>query len=506
MKKRILSLVMTVIMLTGLLCTAVVPAFANDGGGDPAHYWGTQGSEASWFINERAGFNVNKVTSISGVLPDGMRTRVRNGKLYVSGTPTEAGTFNANIHVRATNGKRTWDDQLPVVITIEPGRHKDYSLPAYYATLKVDDYKKLSFDMDSSGSITDYLCTGSVPNGMAASMDRYGVYLKGSPTTPGTYSFTLKAYNSSYNCYVSQPVTLTVKGNSVPTITKSPTSETVDEGGRALFVARASEADSITWYINGNGTTYLASDAPYYFTGLTVSGTNGETLVLNNIPLVMNGFTVQARFTNNLGSVYSGQAKINVNSIYVAPPTIRTQPKSIIMEVGEQATLSVFATSPKDGNYVGYQWLECPDPNHNDGNQIIDADSSSLTLDYQEGERYFCCVMNCYNNRGGYSEFVYTNVVTVTGVPAPTEPKHTEPAPTEDPAAKPTTPEETVPAPTAAAPAETVPAATTAPDSTPQPAAPDHTVAYIVGGILVTAMLCCTAILITILSKGKFSK
>lgn len=497
MKKKLISLALVLV----LLCVLAIPAFANDGGANPTYYRGTEGSKASWFINERAGYNVRKVTSISGVLPDGMHTKINDGMLYVTGTPSRAGTFNANIHVRATDGDNTWDDQLPCVFTIEGGSHSDYTLPAYYATVQVGEYRKLSFDMDCSGSITDYSVRGNVPNGMSTSMDYYGVYVKGSPSTAGTYSFNLRAYDSYNRCNVTQPVTLTVKGASIPTVTKSPTSESVEEGGRALFVARASDANSITWYISKDGTTYSAGEAPYYFTGLTVSGTNAETLVLNNIPKSMDGWMTQAKFTGSAGSVYSGQARINVTSAYVAPPTIRTQPKSVTMAPGEVATLNVFATS-SGNNGVGYTWVEAYGPDDYEGDVIDDEENSAITLEYEAGERYYYCEVFCYDNRNT-SEIVCTDIVTVTGKepdPAPTEPAATVP-----PETQPATVPETQPAPTA--PAQTVPAETTAPAPAPtQPAAQDHTVAYIVGGVLVVAMICCTAVLITVLKKGKYGR
>lgn len=506
MKRKILSLLMTMVMLAGLVCSLTVPAFANDGGGDPEYYTGTVDSEVSWQINMRAGYDVKRVTNISGVLPDGLRTRVRNGALYVVGTPTQIGTFKANIHVRATLNGETWNDQLPCVFTIQPGeRHKDYSLPTSNVTAQVDNYKKLSFDMDSSGYITKYDYRGNIPNGMGINMDRYGIYISGTPTQSGTYLFTLTAYNSELRCNVSQPVSMTVKGPSIPTVTKSPTSETVDEGGRALFVARATDYNSITWYVSKNGVTYQAVDAPYYFPGLTVSGTGGETLTLNNIPLSMDGWLVQAKFLGGAGTVYSGQAKVNVKSTYIAPPAVQ-QPDNVVMNPGEEATIRVNAASP-DGSAMEYQWYELLESNSYRATPIEGACGPTLTVDYAEGERYYNCEVWCYNNKYA-SEAVYTEIITVTGKPAPTEP-----APTEAP----TQPAETTPAPTETAPVptETVPAQTAATESAtqptqpapqPQPQAKDHTVAYIVGGVAVVAMICCTAVLITVLNKGKYSK
>lgn len=494
------------VMLMGL----AVPAFANDGGGEPEYYTGTVGSEVSWQINMRTAYDVKKVTSVSGVLPDGLYTKVRNGRLYVTGTPAESGTYRANIHVRATMNGETWDDQLPCVFTIQPGeRHPDYTLPTSYVTAQAGSYKKLSFGMDGSGSITEYDYWGNIPAGMNVDMDRNGIYVTGTPADSGSYSFTLTAYSSKQKCHVTQPVSLTVKGPAIPVVTKSPTSETVDEGGRALFVARATDYNSLTWYVSKNGVTYKAAEAPYYFSGLTVSGTGEETLALYNIPISMDGWLVQAKFVGDAGSVYSGQAKVNVKSTYIAPPVVE-QPANVVMNPGEEATIRVNATSP-DGNAIEYRWYELLEANSYRATPIEDAGGPTLTVDYAEGDRYYNCEVWCYNNKYA-SKNVFTEIITVTGKPA--APAPTEPAPTEAP----TQPAETTPAPTETAPApvETVPAQTAATEPAqqptqpaqpaPQPQAKDHTVAYIVGGVAVVAMICCTAVLIAVLNKGKFSK
>ena len=90
-------------------------------------------------------------------------------------------------------------------------------------------------------------------------------------------------------------------------VTKSPTSEAVTYGGSCTFVAHAANATSVTWYIANCDASIIwaASDAPANAPGLSVSGTNSDTLYLSGIPAWWNGFQVQACFTGEGGPVYS---------------------------------------------------------------------------------------------------------------------------------------------------------------------------------------------------------
>lgn len=90
-------------------------------------------------------------------------------------------------------------------------------------------------------------------------------------------------------------------------ITKSPTSETVNAGGTAMFIANASSYVKIEWVIaNRPGTTvYWAEEAPSHFEGLAVSGQGTTNLTLANIPYSMNDWRIQAHFTTADGNRYT---------------------------------------------------------------------------------------------------------------------------------------------------------------------------------------------------------
>ena len=98
------------------------------------------------------------------------------------------------------------------------------------------------------------------------------------------------------------------------TVTKSPTGETVEQGGRAVFIAYANNATSTNWILVSpdSKTSYRADEATAYFTGLKVSGQGTTTLALSNVPESLDGWRVQCYFTGNGGPVYTNGAYITV--------------------------------------------------------------------------------------------------------------------------------------------------------------------------------------------------
>ncbi len=99
-----------------------------------------------------------------------------------------------------------------------------------------------------------------------------------------------------------------------PVTTKNPTDETVTEGGRAIFIARADGATSYLWrIISGDGTqVYDYTAARTAFPTLSISGGDSETLTLTNIPYDMNGWKVACLFKSEGGETLSGTASVTV--------------------------------------------------------------------------------------------------------------------------------------------------------------------------------------------------
>ena len=107
-----------------------------------------------------------------------------------------------------------------------------------------------------------------------------------------------------------------------PTITKNPTGENPVTGGNCTFIAKAIGYNYMYWQlISTSGGVYnLTQSNPFPVMG--VSGSNGQTLVLSNVPYELNGWSVRAAFVGDTDTIYTTQAYIYVNdkaTISVSP-------------------------------------------------------------------------------------------------------------------------------------------------------------------------------------------
>lgn len=103
----------------------------------------------------------------------------------------------------------------------------------------------------------------------------------------------------------------------VLTVTKHPTGETPTQGGKAWFIARANNADSIVWdFLDPAGAVNSAEEARAKNPGLTIETFDGgESLCISNVPVSMNNWSVRAKFTGCGTSLYSNPARITVTAI-----------------------------------------------------------------------------------------------------------------------------------------------------------------------------------------------
>ena len=103
----------------------------------------------------------------------------------------------------------------------------------------------------------------------------------------------------------------------VLTITKHPTGETPTQGGKAWFIARADNADSITWeFLDAAGAVNSVENAIAKNPGLTVQTYDGgETLCIDNVPISMNNWSARAKFSGCGTVLYSNPARITVTAI-----------------------------------------------------------------------------------------------------------------------------------------------------------------------------------------------
>ena len=112
------------------------------------------------------------------------------------------------------------------------------------------------------------------------------------------------------------PTPTPIPQNSAPVVTKSPSSETVEEGDSCYFVAKADNSIWSIWhFVSPDGLKDVKyADINDVFGSLKVIDGNAPTMQLKNIPKEMNGWRVYCLFTNETDSVASGSASLSVTA------------------------------------------------------------------------------------------------------------------------------------------------------------------------------------------------
>lgn len=120
----------------------------------------------------------------------------------------------------------------------------------------------------------------------------------------------------------------------LPVIKKSPTDETVDEGGSCYFVAKFENATIAVWhFISPDGHTDLTYEAAQKeFETMEIINGMYSTMQLKNIPYAANGWRVYCRYSNNNGYSDTKTALITVkaNPNPTPSPSPSTSPVPIV--------------------------------------------------------------------------------------------------------------------------------------------------------------------------------
>ena len=109
------------------------------------------------------------------------------------------------------------------------------------------------------------------------------------------------------------------QANGPVTITKNPTSESLTVGGKAWFIAHADNATSLTWLLTSpQGQSYTVEQAMAANPGLQIQVLPEDTLGVSNVPVSVDGWSVQARFDGPGGSAVTAPAMIYVDDTLTA--------------------------------------------------------------------------------------------------------------------------------------------------------------------------------------------
>jgi hypothetical protein len=163
--------------------------------------------------------------------------------------------------------------------------------------------------------------------------------LMGTPTTPGTYTIQLTAYEFGAESGLVSPVytvTVDVAAPAVAlSITTNPASQTVTAGASVTFAVAASDPAATFQWTKNNA---------------NIAGATSATLTLSNVQVGDSGSTYAAVVTDSSGSLTSASATLTVNAAPTAP-VFTAQPLSVTVPAGATATLDAQATGA-----TSYQW------------------------------------------------------------------------------------------------------------------------------------------------------
>ena len=172
------------------------------------------------------------------------------------------------------------------------------------------------------------------------------------------------SFTNGQGTATTSPATLTVAATQLPRVSTSPTDVAAHPTDTATFTATVNDPTaSVQWRQSFNGGT----------TWSLIDGATSKILTLTGVTLAQTGTTVDAVFTNNIGSVISRAATLSVTTL--APPRVAHDPVSQTVDEGSSAR---FAVESSDGKAL-VQWFASTD-NGATFSPIPGATSTTLAL------------------------------------------------------------------------------------------------------------------------------
>lgn len=324
---------------------------------------------------------------------------------------------------------------------------------------KVDEYTTFWFHTNYDKEVQSAsIDNGGVPGMSLSYPNPASVSLAGTPTAAGSYTLYVSVYTMdgdwlqyTLNITISPAPTQPPASDGIPVITKHPGGETVTETDSAVFTAYADHTSQYKWeLLTADGKTVMGENLEATFPGLKASGYGVDRLVLENIPLSLNGCKVRCCFVGTAQSVYSNYATITVKAAKDATPVVTKNPTS---ERVDEGGLCQFVARAKYAQK--YQWeLVSPRGTVYDaatadkafpGLKVTGAASETLTLKnipYELDGFTVRCKFTAGTTVTSESAYIYvnpskeTNAATTEATTEPATEPATEPV-TEAPATEP---------------------------------------------------------------------
>jgi hypothetical protein len=295
---------------------------------------------ASVVVPAATSFNVSN-------LPAGLTVNTTTGA--ITGTPTAAG--NASVLLSSNNATGTGPvTTLALSVGNRPVITSGIAAAGTAGT-------PFNYSIAASFTPTSYAATG-LPAGL--SVNTATGLINGTPTAPGTFAVGLSATNT-FGTGTTTTLAITIAAAPVtgvagvsPVITTQPIAQSVVEGAPVSFTIAAT------------GTAPLSYQWRKDFVG--ISGATSATFALPAaLPSDAGDYSVLV--FNSFGHAASASASLTVAAL-TTPPTIASQPASLNIATGANATFAVTATGASP---LTYQWRK-------NGTAISGATGSSFTV------------------------------------------------------------------------------------------------------------------------------
>ena len=169
---------------------------------------GKVGTYYNDYVKATGGTSPFTWTKTSGTIPSGMSLYSSSNYVYLRGTPTKAGTYSFTLKVKDKYG---YTDTKSFTMTISSALKIEYTFSSGKVGTYYNDFVKVT---GGTSPFTWTKISGTIPNGLSMYRSGNYLYLKGTPTRAGTYSFTLKV-KDAYGYITTKSFTMTIASNPV---------------------------------------------------------------------------------------------------------------------------------------------------------------------------------------------------------------------------------------------------------------------------------------------------